>query len=248
MKNAFYYTILPVLSSGTLGLSLRFSLQQTGFDEKGFLISGHPSWILLWILTALTLGFLLYATWKLKNGNEYHANFPASPVGGIGTALGAAGIGITSFIELAAGTQGIDTLCAIMGLASALILIFVAYCRWKGLHPTPLTHITVSLFFLLRLICFYRHWSADPRLLDYIFQLLATVFVMLATYQRAVFDANYGSRRAFAFYSLAAVYCCCLSLVSWQDVLLFLSLALWMLTDLCRLTPMESQPEPQEEA
>ncbi len=250
MKNFFHPTKLPflILGASTLGLLLRLWLQFTGFDAKGFLVSGHPARSLLWLLTALTLGTLLYATWNLKNGNKYRSNFPASPVGGMGTALGASGIGLTCGIELIAGTQGIDTLCAIMGIVAALILIFVAYCRWKGLHPTPMAHIVVSLFFMLRLICFYRHWSADPRLLDYVFQLLALVFVMLATYQRAVFDANYGSRRAFAFYCLAAVYCCCLSLVSWQDVLLFLSLAVWMLTDLCRLTPMESRPEPREEA
>jgi len=60
---------------------------------------------------------------------------------------------------------------------------------------------------------------------------------MLSTYQRASFDANEGNRRPYAFFCLATVFFSCISLVGWGNILFFLSVIVWQLTDLCCLIP-----------
>ena len=53
---------LPVvtLSAGCLGLALRIWLFLGGTDEKGLLLSSHPANALIFILTALFLGYLFF--------------------------------------------------------------------------------------------------------------------------------------------------------------------------------------------
>ncbi len=244
MKNIFSPKNLPwaVLAASGIGLLLRIWLLIAGTDEKGFLMSGHPADILLWILTAATIAMVLLCTRRLQQAAKYQFNFPQSMTGAIGCALGAAGIAIVSVAELLSYDDTLALVSAIMGLLGAGALGYLGYCRQKGLHPSVLCHTVISLFLMLRLINQYRHWSSDPQLQDYCFQLLATVCLMLAAYHRATFDANAGNRRPHAFFHLCAVYFCCLSLAGTDGIAFYLGTGIWMLTDLCSLIPMPEQP------
>lgn len=240
MKNIFKPTKLPllILCAGGIGLLLRLWLLGTGVDDKGLLVSGHPAEILLWLLTAAVAAMLAYLTKDLVEAGKYRFNFPASDIGGIGTFLAAGGIGITALTELIGKSGTFPVLLGLMGLLMVPVLVFLGYCRRKGIRPAPIFHTLISLYLMVRLIGFYRHWSSDPQLQDYCFRLLATVCLMLAVYQRAAFDAGIGKRRPCAFFSLAAVYFCCLSLTDWGEIPFFLGTGAWMITNLCSLIPM----------
>ena len=131
----------------------------------------------------------------------------------------------------------LDLICALLGLLTVLALLPVAWSRWKGIRPSMLLHSLICAYLMVRLICMYRHWSSDPQLTDYAFELLALVCAMLAVYHRATFDADFGRRASFTFFSLAAVYFCLLCLGGSQPML-FGTIGLWLLTDRCDLTPM----------
>lgn len=239
MKQYLKSENLPWLTllAGGIGLLLRVWLLSTE-DEKGFVTRGHISGILLLVLTAAFAVMLFLLTRVLIQGSKYRFNFPASDTGGIGAAVAAAGIAIASVVELTAAADTLETFCALLGILSAAALLFVGHSRWKGLHPSTLFHIMICAWLVLRLICLYRSWSSEPQLEDYCFQLLAIVCAMLATYQRAAFDANFGKRFPHAFFSLASVYCCILSLAGPDGAVLYLSLGMWLFTDLCNLRAM----------
>lgn len=239
MNNILKPNRLPLLvtGAGVLGLLLRLWLLSTA-DDRGLIASGHIAEMLLWSLTVLLLAVLLLGTWNLVEASKYRFNFPASLPAGIGILLAAMGIAITAVIELKNAVDSMETFTGWMGLTAALALVIAASCRWKGYHHSSLSHIAICLYLMLRLIFLYRHWSADPQLQDYCFQILAAVCLMLSAYFRAAFDANAGKRRPYAFFSLAAVYFCCLSLTAWEHIPLYLGAGAWMLSDLCSLIPM----------
>ena len=62
MKKYLKPATLPwfVLITGGMGIALRFWLLSSGVDAKGLLKSGHPAIILLWILTVITAGVVIY--------------------------------------------------------------------------------------------------------------------------------------------------------------------------------------------
>lgn len=239
MKNIFKSTNLPwiILTCGGVGLLLQLWLLGTA-DEKGLLASGHISEILLWILTCGVLALLLLLTRDLQEANKYSFNFPASNVGALGCLVGALGLAVSSVAELSQWGDMIAVAAAVCGVASAAALVFLAQCRRKGQRPNSLFHILICIYMAFRLISLYRHWSSDPQLQDYCFQLLATICLMLAAYHRADFDTGTGNRRSYAFFALAAVYLCCLSLTSWAEVPFYLGCGAWMVTDLCSLRPL----------
>ncbi len=226
---------LVVLGAGVAGAFLRLWMQLGGMDEKGMLISGHPARILCVILSVAVLAVLFLATRPLKRNNGYRYNFPSAPAGGIGIGLGGLGMAITGLVSIVNGSSGLDLICDIATLFSAVLLGYCAWCRMKGLRPNPLAFTVVSISLMLRLISFYRHWSGDPFLLDYCYQLLACVFLMLAVFQRAMFCARMGKRHSYVFFALGTVFFCCLSLTTLENVVFYLPAGVWMFFDLCRL-------------
>lgn len=239
MKHYLKHENLPWLTllCGGFGMLLRIWLLSTE-NALGFIARGHISQILLTLLTVAFLALIGISSLSLSQGNKYRFNFPASLSGAIGTAVAALGCAVVSIQELTVAANRVESACALLGLVSAAVLLFVGYCRWKGSHPSFLTHTIVCVWLMLHLICLFRVWSSDPQLEDYCYPLLAIVFAMLTAYQRATFDANFGKRSTHTFFSLAGVYCCILSLAGPENKLLYLSLGLWMFCDLCRLTPM----------
>lgn len=242
MKQLLNHKNLPALTviAGAVGLLLR-TWQLNAVTDKGFIIRGHISGILLYVLSAAVIAALVCATRPLLQANKYTFNFPASVAGGIGALVAAFAFGLTAVIEFSLATDVLTTLSAFFGILAAISLVFVSHCRWKGLHPSTLFHVAICGYMMLRLICMYRLWSSDPQLEDYCFQLLAIVCLMLSAYHRATFDANFGRRHSYVFFNLSGVYFCCLSLAGPDSILFFLGGGAWLITDLCNLTPMPKE-------
>ncbi len=240
MNKLFKSTSLPwfTLIAGILGGALRAWLYATGVDSKGLLISGHPGQFLVWGLTGIVLLLLLLGTKDLLQAPKYRFNFPARTLSAVGAALAAVGILIASITQIGAPGDTFATADIILGLLSAAALGFLSHCRLKGKHPTVIFHAVICVYLMVHLICQYRLWSADPQIQNYAFSLLSSVCIMLSNFYSATFDANEGQRRPHAFFHLASVYFCIVSIPYCEDPLFYLSMALWMFTDICNLTPM----------
>ncbi|MBO5892468.1 MAG: hypothetical protein J6Q30_07150 [Oscillospiraceae bacterium] len=240
MKKYLKPATLPwfVLVTGGIGIALRFWLLSAGVDTKGLLKTGHPAGILLWVLTAITAGVVIYGCLPLVEANKYGYNFPSTPISAIGEGFLALGILVVGILSLCRSSDTLSIIMAIAGFLSVPMLLLCAFYRWKGVKPLFLFHGFVCIFWVLRLISLYRDWSPDPQLQHYIFALLANIFVMLSYYQRTAFDAGSGNRRVHAITHLEAAFFCCLSIVGSRDWYLYVACVLWSITDLCRLTPM----------
>ena len=229
---------LWIILTGGIGLLLRVWMMTAGVDQSGFIITSHFAAIALMILVVAVVAALFYLTRDLLEATKYSFNFPASDFSGFGIYIAAAGIFICSFLEIFTVADGLEIFTAVLGLVTTLLLFFIGYCRRRGIAPPMLLHIGICLYLMIRLICYYRHWSSDPQILDYCFQLVATSCLMLATFQRASFDVENGNRRPYAFFSLTAIFFSCLSLVGWNNIVFFLSVIVWQITNLCSLIPL----------
>ena len=231
--------LIVLLLGGAASLLQSWSLGTA--DDSGLLLRGHISQVLSWIVTAGVLGFLFFVTRPLTQAPKYSFNFPASLVGGIGSALGALGIFLSAYSLFDTGSDSLTMITAYGSLLAAGALVFSGFCRVKGKTFNILPHCAVCFWFLLLLICQYRLWSAEPQMQLYAFQLLATVFLMVATYQRACFHAGLGNRQSYVFFRLAGAYFCIAALPGSEFWIFYLCTAFWSVTDLCNLTPIHQE-------
>lgn len=228
--NLLYFT----LGAGGLGFLLRVLLFAFGKDDKGLFIAGHPANILLYVLSAVALmGFFLWA-FPLKRTPVYRKMFPAAKLPFIGCIVGAVGIFGTDFAELLQKTDGVTIASFILGLLAVGCLLYTGYCRMLGIHPGFLFRGVVAAYFILHLVSQYRLWSAEPQFQNYLFQMLASVFLMFNAYHRSTLDAGIGERRWYVMSNQAALFFCCLSVVG-ESGLFYLAMGFWTFTELCSL-------------
>ena len=229
---------LTTLCLGLITYMLRTLLwiSAIGTEEERLLPIGSWPDVLTWIMVAITMAFLALGSYQLRASSRYSHNFRPSWIAAIGMALAGVSFCITSGIDLSASIDPIGTASAILGFIAAGALGYLAYGRAKGKRPSLLFHGTVCLYLMLHLISHYRLWSSFPQLQTYAFELLAIVFVMLACYHRAAFDSNHGNRRAYTFFTLAALFFCVAALPGCDNAAFFIGCAVWMYTTPCRLS------------
>ena len=218
-----------VLAAGFLGFILELFLSSSGST----VLYG-----LVWVLTVGAAALLVWGTWDLKQAPKYGFNFPASLIGAAGTAAAAAGILISSVVKIFSVSDLLSVLDVILGAAAAASLLSLSQCRWKGLHPSLVFHGLVCIYLMVDLVCVYRLRSSDPQVWRYCFSVLASVAVMLSCYYDTAFAANAGNRKAHTIAHLSAVYLCLLSVPLGGNPIFYLTMAVWMFTNLCNLTPM----------
>ena len=237
------YLPLAALAFGVITLLFRLWFLSLGVDDRGLLPVGSFPDVASWILVAISIAIFAIGTWPLKGGNKYSHNFPPSDVAGIATCLAGISFLITSFTELVVGADNISTISVILGFLAAASLFFLGYCRWKNCRPSMIFHSIVCLYLMIYLISHYRLWSSAPQLQTYGFELLAIVFVMLACYHRAAFDADCGNRRKYAFFSLAGLYFSIAALPGCDNYAFFIGCAIWLAATFCRLSHRRSASE-----
>lgn len=237
---------LLVLLGGILGALLRRFLYTTGIDSRGLLVSGQVAEILLWLLTLGVFTLLILQTLPLQQANKYGFNFPKSIFSAIGTCLAAIGFLVTAIPALLSYGNTLTLLLGILGLCSVASLAFLGSFRGNGTRPSIIFSVVICAFFMVRLVHCYQLWSSDPQLQDYIFPLLANVGAMVACYYSAGFADGDGSRKWHTLFHLATGYCALVSLPHCDDPIFYLSLAIWMFSDLCNLTPMPRNFRNQE--
>ncbi len=231
------------LGLGLLGLLLRFWLYSTGIDKKGLLIASHPANILLWVITPLAMGLLIFAVTRCPK--VLRKKFPASGVAAMGCFIAAAGILVANILELAESGDTVTQISSTVGVLAAVGLFYMGIRRKSG-HRSSMAALTaVILYYMTHLVVQYRHWSAEPQLQHYLFPLLASVFLMLFAYHRSALDVTGKSFRLYIFFNQAALFFCCLSLNT-DTWLFYAAMAVWTATDLHIPLPKKNVPAPKK--
>ena len=243
MKKLLKPNLLPyyILAGGSLGAVLRIWLTEGGMDGKGLLIPGHPSLILLFILTAGVMALLFLTTRSLGAESGYHQMFPSSQPDAIGNGIAAIGILILSVKTLFSFRDTFALLSGIVGLLAAASMAYSGWCRLKLLRPSFLFHGIITGYFMAHTIAQYRIWGSDPQWQLYFLPLLACIFLMLCGYQRAALDLSAGSRKAYAFCNQAALFFCLVSLWG-ENWIFYFSMVIW---NVCNIPSLKSGKQPE---
>lgn len=239
--------VIPV--AGLLGAALRLWQLTGGRDEKGLFIDWHLSGLGLLVLAVAMVWFLKAMTRSLREETgSWEFNFPASAVGAAGTVLAALGLGWTGIAQLRSAGMAVDQACGVLGIVAALGLLVAAYGRLRGVRTVQFAHIPACIFFVVWLFSSSRLWGAETELWQFLPELAAGLSMMLAVYQRTAFDVDLGRRDRYLFWNQMAVWLCIAAAPGSEDVVLLLTGAVWMMTNLCALDDVipEQKTEDQE--
>ena len=221
MKHPFRFSLLPCLTlgAGAVGLCLRLWLF-SATDAKGLLPHFHVADPLLYLLTALTLAGIFLACRQRS----------ASPLRPgllrlwclLGDALG----GLCLLLAIVLNRCGSTMVGSVGCLLCALAMLLTALWRLgrKAIPYWLFALLTAAL--MLCTISQCRDWGTEPQLQAYFFPLMASVFAILAAYQRTLMAAGQRRARSLAFFSQSCLYFSILSLNTHQWPL-YLGLLFW---------------------
>ena len=226
--------IRKYLPAGTLALGLacyylRRILYSVYVDGTGLLKTGTA---LEWGIYALTaLSVLLFAMAARKPA-EIDLT-PNSASAAVGQCIGGLGLGWTALRYPGEMPGMLGNLWRILGIASALCLIWSAWCTFRRKNTPFLFSLAPCLFWLTHLIDNYRGWSGQPQLQSYLFALLATMSMVLFTYHTAGEAVDMGKPRMRCFSALSAGFACLAAILGPDKTQpLWLSCAIWAVTSL----------------
>ena len=224
--------LLP-LAALVMGLACqigRWTLYRTAVDATGLLTAGTPLEWGSYALSVLAIGLFAAAAGRL---GETEAS--SSPIlAGLGQLIGGLGLGWTAVRYSGEMPGMLGNLWRILGIASALCLIWSTWCTFRRKNTPFLLSLAPCLFWLTHLIDNYRGWSGQPQLQSYLFALLSTMAMALFTYYTAADSVGLGKPRLRVFAGLSAGYLCLAAMLPGPEKtqLLFFTSALWALCSL----------------
>ena len=232
-----------VLSLSILILSLYRRLYAVAVDAKGLLIANHPLTVCLWVAVLAGAALIVLTVRKLGGSDVYEDNFaPSGPA-----LVGHVYMGLTVLLMAAlyplsmGGTVGL--IWKVLGMLSGIGMVWAGFCRKKGRMPFFGVHAGLTAFLMIYLFSRYQGWSGNPQLMDYVFELLALVSLVLFSYQCAAFEADMGNRRLHLIMGLAVLLLWGPASFRGQVPGLYFGGAIWAVTNLCRLMPPPKKDE-----
>ena len=222
---------LFTIATGALGYAMRYQLLSM-MDDKGLLPSNHFTGNITLILLAVTLVVCFLAVRNAPRVDSYKKLFPSSPIAAIGGMVGALGLGASAFAIKGVGALAYGL--PIFGVLSTVALVYAAWCRFTGKKVSGLSYGVVVVFFMLRVVAWCRVWGTEPQLHIFFFDLMASLFLLMAAYYRAEMPASTKHYKHYAFCSQMALFCCILCLTD-GEWMFYLSAGIWMATDFCAL-------------
>ena len=251
---------VPTAAAALTALGLHRYMMDNCIDDMGLLIGGNLPGKLLWVLTFGFCGYLLILLSTLGGRGSYGDNFPRNALCGLLMAV-AGGVMLLSARDLTAVSAAVlpeqtqalasfmvvltDSAMVVLPWLSGAAMVVLGLMRMTGRKPLFVFSGILCLFYMLMLIRSYRHWSADPQLHTYCFQLLAMVLLLLCSFHRTCCDAGVIQRRKLLFTAMTAVVCSAAALSSGFQPGFFLASALWALG--CGCDPVVLPPDPEEE-
>lgn len=247
MKNALKFPLIPwmTLALGGVGILGMLVLLHTGVDDRGLFLPWHWAGILVGAATAVMVVCLILILRPLGGTAKYSRMFPASKAAAAGMVAAAIGILVTAPESLFATEEPVRIISGVLKIVAGASLVYLGWCRFRGLRGSYLAWAAVTVFMMLRLMFEYRDWSSQPELLRYCFPLLSSVLLTLAFYYRTAFAINMGNRRAYLLCSQLGGFFAMLSLPG-DFSPIYLGLAVWAVTDLCSLRPLKARPKQEE--
>lgn len=225
MKSPFHSHILPRFAfvSGFFGLLLQIWLF-SATDEKGLLPAKHFADYASFILTAVTIAVIFLATRTLTPRQKHkrtirNYNLFAYVAGGLGLILNAVFTLIKSPVRLAL----VATLASLLG---GIVMFLMAYLYKVNKRFSYLLPAAVTVVLMLDAVAQCQVWGSLPQLQEYFFPLMASIFLILTSYERTLFSARKPRPKVLAFYSQTSVFFCIISLNS-QQWLLYLGMLFW---------------------
>ena len=164
------------LITGVVGFFLRYWLFAA--EKDGLLPANHIAESLLSLLLVAVLAVCFWFVRKMEPSEDYSAMFPRSPVGGVGIALGAVGMGCTVFAVEAMGVLGL--LLPVLAVVGTGALLLGAFSRFRGEKPYCLSYGVFTLYLIIYTLSCCRTWGSEPQLQVYLFPLLAMLFLLIA--------------------------------------------------------------------
>jgi hypothetical protein len=246
------------LAAGLLSLRLHQYMMETCFDDKGLLVAGNLPQTLLWVVAIAFAAGLAVMLRTIGGDGSYEDNFPACYLsGGLMIAAGllmawaVPGLALGVPTPMAQGmAMGINVLtdwaAKFLPWLAAASMVVLGGLRMVGKKPWPILSGSITLFYMLMLVTNYRLWSADPNLMDYAYQLLAQVLLMLCSFHRTCCDAGIIQRRKLLITGLSAAVCATASLSMDFQQGFFLASALWAAGCMCNVAVLPPDPEDEE--
>ena len=213
-----------VLALVAVAVGLRRLMYFVAVDEKGLLTAWNWPGILLAVITAALVVVAVMGCRSLTE-DENPADLIPGWVWGCALALGIVTMLLTET------TKG-DSLAKIrywLGWVSVPCLLATSIGLHLGKRPVFLLHGIVCLFFGLNLVDYYRVWSGEPQIMDYLFQLFGCVGLLLTAYQRTAFDVEAGNYRALRITELLAAFACLVAAPDSGQSLFYLAGGMWCL-------------------
>ena len=246
------------LAAGLLSLGLHSAMMTYYIDDKGLLMAGNLPGKLLWVVGIAFVAGLAYMLRTIGGDGSYEDNFPACWLSG-GLMMAAGGAMAWAVPGLALDQQSSVeqelslAVSGIMGWAARFLpwlaagsMAVLGILRMLGKRPWPIFGGIICLFYMLMLVTNYRLWSADPRVYEYAYRLLAGVLLMLTSFHRTCADARIIQRHKLLAPGLGAAVCCTAALSGEFQWWFYLASGLWAAGSMCNVAVLPPEPEEEE--
>ena len=236
MKNRTNCKYLPAFTAllGIAGFALRWLLYSLTVDNRNLIPLWHPLEIGLWIVTAAAVLLIVFQIRKLRHPHNDANRFRPAPLAAAGSLVLAGGI-LAAVLGDGLQLSDMEMVRDLLGIVATLAMVAVTVYRWRGLEPFFLLHGVVCVFFALHMVTCYQSWSSNPQLMDYVFTLFSCIGLMLFAFYHGCLEAGMGKLRLLPAVGLLTTYCCIVALSGTEFTLLYLSGAVWTLTNLLGL-------------
>ena len=231
------------LLGGAAGYALRRWQLSAGFEpDTGLAIPGAPSAIALMACTLVVALLAAALCWKWQGKSQCPVSFAwvkgntlyaaAAAVAGILFLVGAVAEVPTLAQTMAQARTGDNLLVRAAGRvlppARVALGVLAAPCAilWgravyrgdKDGMKENLGLLELCLLFCVCLVSDYQKHSADPVTMNYAYEVLAMVCVLLALYYLAGYSFQEGKPRRCLFFCLMGCYFCLVALADWGDL------------------------------
>lgn len=218
--------VMGITAAGAVVVYLLRHIQmQTQLDETGRIMAGAGRGPLTWICLGLTLLIGAYAFLLGTKDTVKNVSMPAM----VATLAAAFFLVLGSFVSFKK-----DLLMALCGIGTAVCWVIIALRRQQDKTPSAILFMLPALFGALQLIVRFRDWSRDPLLMDYCFELLASICVLCATFHLGGFSLGRCRRRTCMFFCMSGVLFCAVAMAGRGilSVLSSLGSGVWLLANL----------------
>ncbi len=251
--------LLPAVAvaGGAVGFGLRRWELATAFEpDTGLAIPGMPAtWALILLSVGIALALLLlcryregewsggYAQAFSAQGDTVHLTAMVLCAFAL---LAAAGLMVLLYVRGENAQITRLLLAALCAASFACVLLNGRNCyRGGGREKYDFTLLMPAYTCCLWLISAYQTRAGDPVQLDYIYEILAIIAVLLGLYFQAGFSFERGRPGRTVFFSLMGVYCSIVTLADGHDlasVLLYCFAILYLLTSTVTLLRSAARP------